>query len=200
MAEVKIDYSNMSIWKKIQVVKKRILESNLKKSGENKFANFKYYELADFVPTIINLCEEVGLFTKFNFDNDTALLKIINCDKPDQIEEYTSPMRELELKGCNAIQALGGIETYSRRYLYMNAFDITENDMFDSNSGQSNVTTKTKETKATPKQIELLAKFYKEENLAKLLQANNITKLEELSIQKASELIKKISEKKEESK
>lgn len=198
MAEMKIDYSNMSIWKKIQIVKKRILESNLKKSGENKYAGFKYYELSDFVPTIINLCEEVGLFTKFNFNNENAVLKIINCDKPDQVEEYTSPMRELELKGCNAIQALGGIETYSRRYLYMNAFDITENDMFDSESGKTNGKNQTKEIKATSKQIELLAKFYKDENLEKLLQANNITKLEELSVQKASELIKKISERKEE--
>ena len=40
-------------------------------------------------------------------------------------------MEELELKGCNKIQALGGSETYSRRYLYMSAFDIIENDMFD---------------------------------------------------------------------
>ena len=40
-------------------------------------------------------------------------------------------MEELELKGCNKIQALGGTETYSRRYLYMSAFDIIESDMFD---------------------------------------------------------------------
>ena len=45
-------------------------------------------------------------------------------------------MRELELKGCNKIQALGGIETYQRRYLYMCAFDIVENDMFDKVSGK----------------------------------------------------------------
>ena len=41
-------------------------------------------------------------------------------------------MRDLELKGANAIQALGGVQTYLRRYLYMNAFDIVEADMFDS--------------------------------------------------------------------
>ena len=61
--EEKIDYSNMSIYKKIQIVKEKILTANLKKTGENKYAGFKYYELADFTPTIIKLCNEVGLFT-----------------------------------------------------------------------------------------------------------------------------------------
>jgi hypothetical protein len=44
-------------------------------------------------------------------------------------------MKELDIKGANAMQSLGGIETYQRRYLYMSALDITENDMFDASSG-----------------------------------------------------------------
>ena len=150
-----MDYTNMSIYKKIQIVKQKLLEANLKKSGENRFAGFKYYELGDFTPQIINLCNEVGLFTKVTFDNEKATLIIINSDKPDQKEEYTSPMRDLELKGCNQIQALGGVETYSRRYLYMSAFDIIENDMFDLQSGtQSNG-----DRKATESQIKVLANY-----------------------------------------
>ena len=191
------DYSNMSIYKKIQIVKQRILEANLKKSGENKFAGFKYYELADFTPAIINLCNEVGLFTKVTFDNEIAKLIIINSDKPDQREEYTSPMRTLELKGCNQIQALGGVETYSRRYLYMSAFDIIENDMFDGKSGDTTSSEPRKVTKATQKQVELLLKYYQGDNLAKLLEVNQISKIEDLPVQKASEIIKKINEKKE---
>ncbi len=191
------DYSNMSIYKKIQIVKQRILEANLKKSGENKFAGFKYYELADFTPAIINLCNEVGLFTKVTFDNEIAKLIIINSDKPDQREEYTSPMRTLELKGCNQIQALGGVETYSRRYLYMSAFDIIENDMFDGKSGDTTSSEPRKLTKATPKQVELLLKYYQGDNLAKLLEVNQISKIEDFPVQKASEIIKKINEKKE---
>ena len=45
---------------------------------------------------------------------------------------------------------------------------------------------------ATPKQIELLAKNYTGENLDKLLKMNNISKLEELPMAKASELIGKL--------
>ena len=194
------DYANMSIWKKIQLVKQRLLEANLKKSGENSYSGFKYYELSDFIPTIISLCNEVGLFTKFTFDNDMATLTIINSDKQDQKEEYTSPMRNLQLKGCNDIQALGGVETYSRRYLYMSAFDIVENDMFDKEAGSEKNTPKENKTeiKATAKQIEILEKTYVGDNLTKLLETNGIEKISDLSIQKASELIKKISEKKEE--
>lgn len=120
-----------NIYTKIQAVKKALLEANLKKSGQNKFANYNYYELADFLPSIVSLCEIAKLFTSISFTNELAVLTIVNAEKADEIVTYTSPMRELELNGCNQIQALGGVETYSRRYLYMAAFDIVENDMFD---------------------------------------------------------------------
>ena len=51
---------------------------------------------------------------------------------------------------------------------------------------------KTEEQKATPKQIEVLSKKYTGENLEKLLKANNITKLEDLSITTASNIIGKL--------
>lgn len=197
MENLTIDYSNMGIWKKIQIVKQRLLKSNLKKSGENKFAGFKYYELSDFTPAIVDLCNEVGLFTKITFTDELATLKIINSDKPEQVEEYTSPMRTLELKGCNQIQALGGVETYSRRYLYMSAFDIIEQDMFD---GQNNQVEKEKKqySKATNTQIEKLKTLYTEEQLNQALGIVKKEKLEDLSIQEASSLIAKKMPKKDE--
>ena len=121
----------MNIFEKIQKAKGKILKANLKKSGENKFAGYKYYELSDLLPTIVQVCEELKLFTKINFTEELAVLEIINIEKPEEKIEYTSPMKELSLKGANAIQALGGVQTYQRRYLYMSAFDIIENDMFD---------------------------------------------------------------------
>lgn len=122
----------VNIYEKIQEVKKRLLEANIKKSGVNKFAGYNYYELADFTPFIINFCTELKLFTAVSFNKELATLTIVNAEKPEEKIEYTSPIEELELKGCNKVQALGGTETYSRRYLYMAAFDIIENDMFDS--------------------------------------------------------------------
>lgn len=121
----------MNIYEKMNVAKLSILKTNLKKSGENNFAGFKYYELADILPTIMQVCDDLKLFTSISFREDVALLQIVNIEDPKEHLEYLSPMKELQLKGCNAIQALGGTETYQRRYLYMTAFDIIENDMFD---------------------------------------------------------------------
>lgn len=60
-----------------------------------------------------------------------ATLTLVDVDKPDDRIVFTSPMRTLELKGANAVQLLGGVETYQRRYLYMAVLDIVENDRFD---------------------------------------------------------------------
>lgn len=121
----------MNIYEKIQKAKELILEANLKKSGKNSFAGYTYYELADILPTIIKVCNELKLFTLVNFTEEYATLDIINIEEPKEMVQYSSPMKELSLKGANAIQALGGVQTYQRRYLYMSAFDIIENDMFD---------------------------------------------------------------------
>lgn len=154
-----------NLFEKMQNAKLSILESNLKKSGKNKFAGYTYYELADIIPTIVKVCNDLKLFTQISFTNEVATLKIINAEKPEEMIEYTSPMKDLELKGANAIQALGGVETYQRRYLYMAAFDIIENDMFDGD-GASEKTTPKKETKeptpqlishATIRNIEIMA-------------------------------------------
>lgn len=50
-------------------------------------------------------------------------------------------------------------------------------------------------TKATPNQIKVLEKAYTGDNLTKLLELNKIAKLEDMPIEKANELITKISAK-----
>lgn len=49
--------------------------------------------------------------------------------------------------------------------------------------------------KATPKQIEVLSKTYTGENLTKLLKANGVDRIEDISMSKASELIGKLKKK-----
>lgn len=134
----------MNIYEKMQKIKIELSARELKKTGENTYSGFKYYELGDFMPSIIELCEKYQIFTQITFTNEEAILLIIDSDSSNAVKvsenntldyrciKYTSPMRDLELKGANAIQALGGIETYQRRYLYVTAFDIVEADMFDS--------------------------------------------------------------------
>lgn len=168
----------MNIYEKIQAVKEELLQANIKKSGENTYANYKYYELADFLPTIINLCNKHGLHTKITFDDQLAKLIIRNVEEINEIEEYTSPMRDLEIKGSNKIQALGGVETYQRRYLYMCAFDIVENDIFDAPP-----------PKITPKQIKLINDLVQDKK--SMLAYYKVDKIEDLTIDQASEIISK---------
>ncbi len=137
----------LNLFMKIQTVKSKLLQANLKKSWENKHAWFKYYELWDFLPTIVELCKDNGLYTQVLFDNETATLLIIDCDDPTQIVQYTSPMRDVDLKWCQPIQALWAVETYQRRYLYLNAFDIVENDMLDAVAWDDNKQPKKAEVK-----------------------------------------------------
>ena len=127
----------MNIYEKINKIKEDILKANLKKSGVNKFSNFNYYELADITPKIITLCNQYKVMTHFTFDKEYAKLTIINVEDPQEAIYYFSPMKDLTIKGANDIQALGGTETYQRRYLYLMAFDIIENDMFDATSGMT---------------------------------------------------------------
>ena len=146
------EIKKMNIYEKMQVVKKLLSDSELKKTGKNDYSNFEYYELSDILPAIITFCENYRLFTHVNFVKEystktitteesqvqgkvkvgeSAVLTVINIDNPKEKIEYSSDVKDLELKAANAIQNYGGIQTYSRRYLYMNAFDIVEAEMFD---------------------------------------------------------------------
>lgn len=132
MKEDKKEVKKLNLYEKITNIKSDFLKANVKKSGKNKFANYTYYELADITPVLIELCKQYKVFTKFSYTKEFATLEIVNIENPEEREIYTSPMEDLDLKGCNKIQALGGVETYQRRYLYLSAIDIIENDMFDS--------------------------------------------------------------------
>lgn len=125
-----------NIYIKLMDVRVKFSKLNLKKSGENKFANFKYFELADFLPQATGLLEEAKLCPIVTFTNEYATLTLINGENPSEQIVFTSPMRDLQLKGSNELQALGGIETYQTRYLYIQLLNITENDSFDAVSGK----------------------------------------------------------------
>ena len=120
-----------NIYEKIQACRVELQNMNLKKSGKNKFAGYEYYELTDFLPKINILFEAKKLFSNFSITQNEATLTIINTEDETQTVDFISPIEELELKGCNKIQALGGIHTYLKRYLYVNALEIVENEMFD---------------------------------------------------------------------
>ena len=159
-----MEENKLNLFQKLQKARVELQEMNLKKSGHNKFAGFSYYELSDFLPAINIICNNVGLFTAISFENDYAILKIYDCEEMNRFVEFKSPMKEIQQKGCNEIQALGSVETYSRRYLYLTAFEIVENDFSDAVIGKDDnkpVNPKTI-TSDTIKQVNTLAKQYAE--------------------------------------
>lgn len=124
----------MSAHKKLMQARIDLQNTTLSKSGHNKFAGYKYFELGDFIPAIQNIFNNLGLCGTISYTNDLATLTIVDTDDNSKIE-ITSPMSEAALKGCHAVQNLGAVQTYIRRYLWVTALEIVEHDAIDSSSG-----------------------------------------------------------------
>jgi hypothetical protein len=82
--------------------------------------------------------------------------------------------------------------TGALKYYLANTFMVATGDDPEKESPANTMNQKTVR-KASPKQVEILAKTYTGENLAKLLAANKIARLEDMPMAKASELIGKLS-------
>lgn len=146
--------SEENIYTKIMKVRQEFKNSNIKKSGENKFQNFKYHELSDIVPTAIELCLKNGLYTHIDVGvsietktGEYAKMQVINVDNVDEKVEYLIKMPSIgEDGGFNAkIQDTGKGQTYVRRYLYMLFLDLAIPDEVDrtDNRPKSKTTKKT---------------------------------------------------------
>lgn len=134
--EVPVDAKGMNLFGKLLAARTAFLESNVKKSGVNRHLEFDYFELADIVPPANAIFKKYGLVPLVSFTKEEATMRIVNVDDPTETEVFTSPMVELEPnKGTNPIQALGSVETYQRRYLYLMALDIVEHDALDNAAG-----------------------------------------------------------------
>jgi len=136
--------SEYQVYAKLQKARMMLQAAPLKKSGHNKFAGYQYFELGDFLPTINQIFNELGLCSVVSFTKDYAELRIIDTnpvvDSNGTIVSggcitFTSPMADANLKGCHPIQNLGAVETYSRRYLYVTALEIVEHDALDATTG-----------------------------------------------------------------
>lgn len=120
----------MSVHKKLMQARIQLQGTKLSKSGKNKFAGYSYFELGDFLPTIQDIFNQIGLCGYVSFGKDLATLTITDVDGGGEIT-ITSPMAEANLKGTHPIQNLGAVETYNRRYLWMAAMEIVEHDILD---------------------------------------------------------------------
>ena len=189
-------------------IRVKLQNAKLKKSGKNKFAGFDYFELADFLPKLNELMLEEKINDRFYIKDGYAILEI---QKGGEIATYQMPFVLFEtpltfkkdkngnlLKDKNGeyiqvpsmqdIQYLGALNTYYKRYLYLNAFGITDGEIIDSMNNDD-----LQQDKASEAQIEYIKKLLKD--IPSLLTYYKIEKMEDLSKKDATDVIKRKTKK-----
>lgn len=186
-----------NIYSKMQKARCEFQEKPLKKSGHNKFAGYHYFELGDFLPTINSLLEKYNLCSNISFDNDMATLTIVNAENTDEKLVFTSPMSNANLKGCHDVQNLGAVQTYLRRYLWVNAFEIVESDGLDATTGKDDKPSKTKANVNAAKIVKLIESKYVNEIAVQqhVKSAYGVDSYDKLNDKQAKELIEMLSQK-----
>jgi len=159
-----------TIHARMAAIKAELSEIKIPKSGHNRFAGFKYHELSDFLMEINKLNQKHGVNDVINIDkaNNQCSLTLYNVDDSKDYAIITTPYEDAEMLGKNGtpskvdkIQRMGSTVTYNRRYLYMTAYNIQENDGVDNQPLNEN-----KKPKVTPKKQPLTT-----ERFAKALDA-----------------------------
>ena len=76
---------DMNIYAKLQKARVMLQGIDMSKSGLNKFAGFKYFELADFIPHVNKVMDEMGLCGIVSISEGVATLTIHDSESPDII-------------------------------------------------------------------------------------------------------------------
>ena len=169
-----------SVMKKLQKSRVDWQSKPRKKSGFNKFQNFKYFVLKDILPTVNEIFNKNGLYSQYNLTKDYAELIITDSSTGDYLT-YRIPVQKLDNP---TMQNIGAINTYSKRYLCMNALEIEEDeDELDSQDLDKTVKKESKE--------ELIKKISEALGEAKLntwLKTSKKEKIEDFTVEELSKV------------
>lgn len=188
------------IYQKLAEIQKELF---VPKGQTNSFGKYNYRSCEDILKAVKPICDKSGCVLMITNDlvniGDRiyvkATAKLTEVETGEQIESIAHAREEAEKKGMDGSQITGAASSYARKYALAGLFCIDN----ESDEDVTNTETKTEqkadvnaEKKATASQIEFLSAKYTGENLTKLLQANNIEKLEDLPMTTASNIIKKL--------
>ena len=147
--------------------------------------------------TLVKESEYQGKITKTNtlFMRLEITYRFVNMDNTEDFIDIKTYGDGLD----TGDKAPGKAMTYGDKYALMKAYKISTGDDPDKEASPQEGY-KTEEKKASPKQLDILEKYFeeleevegKEFALDNFLKKNNLAKLEDLSMTKASELISKI--------
>lgn len=190
----------MNIYEKLSNIQN---ELKCNKNQYNDFGKYAYRSCEDILEAVkpllkkekvvLTISDELQYIGNRYYIKATATL--IDTESEATISNSAYAREEETKKGMDGSQITGASSSYARKYALNGLFGIDDNKDSDTTNIQSKEEKEDK--KASPKQIELIQKYYQGENLTKLLEVNNIDKLEDMSINKASEILSKIFAKKE---
>lgn len=143
-----------SAMQRLQQARKILRDTKIAKGAWNDFSHYSYFELKDFLPKALEAFDKVGLFSKFDLKEEhqtikdglvtvvpeMAVLQIINVDDKEDRIIFSSPTAEA--KGSSPIQGVGSKHTYMRRYLWINALELCENDQVEAKGAPAKKTVK----------------------------------------------------------
>lgn len=197
---------NAKLQVKKNAIRKALKEMGvLKREGENKFDRYKYYSESQYKTLFTQLLADNGLELKFTeleyglFDGSEKQgngrmpkVEFSLIDIDTGFYETTAITGEGIDKGDKA-----GYKAYTGalKYFLADTFMVATGDDPETESPEVRMN-KSNEKKATPNQIQTILSVYRDENLAKLLAANKIAKIEDLPMQTASNIISKLGGKK----
>ena len=170
----------------------------------NDFGKYAYRSCEDILEAVkpllkkekvvLTISDELQYIGNRYYIKATATL--IDTESEATISNSAYAREEETKKGMDGSQITGASSSYARKYALNGLFGIDDNKDSDTTNIQSKEEKEDK--KASPKQIELIQKYYQGENLTKLLEVNNLERLEDMSINKASEILSKLFKKKDE--
>lgn len=198
----------MNIYEKLMNIQK---ELKAPKGQYNSFGKYKYRSCEDILESVKPLLEKykvtIILTDKLEQIGERYYIRamaILFDTESDNSIENTSYAREEETKkGMDGSQITGTSSSYARKYalnglLLIDDTKDADTDEFAKENNKGKTKEEPKEKKITPGQLKVLSKLYTGDNLVKLLELNNLEKLEDMSMEKANEIILKLKKKGEE--
>ena len=147
--------------------------------------SYKYVDIAQ----IHDYLEQKGLsYYQYidRIDGDDYIMTVRIIDGQEKEPLRGARVVDATLTGnTNPAQQQGSALTYARRYSLLMAFGLATE---DGDAQSLNI----EERKASPKQVAVLEKYYTGEALEHLIEVNNVNRLSEISMEKASDLISKL--------
>lgn len=121
----------LNIHAKMALIKSELASIEIKKSGKNQHQKFDYLELKDFMPYILKLNAKYGINSVFNRNYEEAELVLYDTESEKTLQ-FKMPYDYNGIGMLKGIQKDGGANTYLRRYMYITAYDLADNDTIDS--------------------------------------------------------------------